>query len=420
MQGLCRLKIEGGKPLEGQVRIQGAKNAVLPILAATLLTEEPCYIQNCPDLKDVRAAFAILEALGCRVTYDGDQVTVEAKHLCSHTISETLMRQMRSSVMFLGAILGRCQRACISYPGGCELGARPIDIHLLALRRLGVALKEEQGNIDCSLGGYCPQTLTLMFPSVGATENIMLLCAALPGETRIIHPAREPEIVDLQNFLNGMGAQIQGAGSDCIRIRGVRRLHGCQYRVIPDRIVAATYASAVVACGGEALLTDVEAEHLRLFLSVLRDMGARTEERKEGIFLAASGRPKAVASVKTLPYPGFPTDMQPILMAALLRGEGNTVFHETIFENRFQHAGEFARMGADIRVEGSRAIVCGVPALHGAKVRAFDLRGGAALMVAALSAEGETTLDGCEHILRGYACPVEDFRQLGGTITWME
>lgn len=415
-----RLSIYGGKPLKGQLRIQGSKNSVLPILAAALLTEDTCEIKNCPDLTDVRAAFEILRNLGCSVDYDGETALVHTAEADGTVIPNELMRKMRSSVMFLGAILGRFGHACISYPGGCELGARPIDIHLRALTRLGVEMREDGGYIRCLLREYMPQTITFMFPSVGATENVMLLCAVSPGETVLVNPAREPEIVDLQNFLNCMGADILGAGTDCIRIRGVKQLHGCSYTVIPDRIAAATYACAAAACGGEILLTRTEPMHLRMFLSVLRDMGTEVKTENETIWIAADGRPEAVPLVKTLPYPGFPTDIQPLLMAAMLKAKGSTVFNETIFENRFKHVGEFLRMGADVRIEGMNAIVHGVRRLHGAEVQAADLRGGAGLVIAGLSAEGKTLLTGAEHICRGYVKIDEAFRQLGARVEWTE
>ncbi len=412
------LNLYGGEPLHGELTVQGSKNSVLPILAATLLSREPCEIHNCPDLLDVRAAFEILENLGCTVQYNGETAVVDPTAASRSVIPDELMRKMRSSVMFLGAMLGRFGRACISYPGGCELGARPIDIHLGALSRLGVELREDGGDIRCLLRRYLPQTVTLMFPSVGATENVMLLCAGIPGETRLVHPAREPEIVDLQNFLNCMGAEIRGAGSDCIRIRGSAQLHGCSYTVIPDRIAAATYACAAVACGGEVLLRKTEPAHLLMLLAVLRDMGVDVKEDEDQIRIISDGRPDAVPLVKTLPYPGFPTDMQPLLMAAVLKARGSTVLNETIFENRFKHVGEFLRMGADVRIEGTNAIVNGVRRLHGAKVQAADLRGGAALAIAGLSAEGKTTLSGVEHIERGYVAIDKALTELGARVTW--
>ncbi|MBE5039963.1 UDP-N-acetylglucosamine 1-carboxyvinyltransferase [Ructibacterium gallinarum] len=414
------LTIYGGKPLAGQLRVQGSKNAVLPILAATLLTDEPCEIRNCPDLTDVHAALDILKSLGCRADYDGHTAVIHPSGAQGTAIPDDLMRRMRSSVMFLGAVLGRCRKACISYPGGCELGARPIDIHLRALRSLGVRLLEEGGYIHCCLEQFVPRTITFMFPSVGATENIMMLCAVSEGETILVNPAREPEIVDLQNFLNCMGADIVGAGTDCIRIRGVTRLHGCSYAVIPDRIAAATYACAAAACGGEILLTGVEPVHMRILLSVLRDMGAEITEEGEQIWMRMHRRPLAVSSVKTLPYPGFPTDDQAPLMAALLKAEGSSVISETIFENRFKHVGEFLRMGANIQIEGLNAIVRGVDRLHGAEVNAADLRGGAALVIAGLSAEGKTVVRQTCYIDRGYEDIAGAFQSLGGNICYQE
>lgn len=399
---MCRLAIYGGKPLRGDVRIQGAKNAALPILAATLLTDETCEIRNCPDLTDIHATLEILESLGARVSYDGRTATVCAAGAEGTEIAEELMCRMRSSVIFLGSMLSRCGKARISYPGGCALGARPIDLHLDSMRRLGVEFHEEEGCICGERKAWKPQTVTLMFPSVGATENLLLLCAVSQGETLIVNPAREPEIVDLQNFLNCMGADIRGAGSDTIRIRGVSRLHGCSYTVIPDRIAAATYACAVTACGGDVLLNRAEPMHLCMFLTTLKEMGAQVDCSDQQIRVRMQQRPMAVRVVKTLPYPGFPTDIQPLLMAALLRSAGTTVFTETIFENRFKHVSEFLRMGAEICVENMNAVVRGVPELHGAKVEASDLRGGAALAIAGLSARGRTSIGGLCYIQRGY------------------
>ncbi len=410
------LILYGGKTLEGRLRVQGSKNAVLPILAATLLTDECCEIENCPDLTDVHGAFAILSELGCRVEYDGTVAKVCAADACGSQIPNELMRQMRSSIMFLGPILGRCRKACISYPGGCALGTRPIDIHLDAMNRLGVCMKEEDGYIYCRMEHFIPRNIPLMFPSVGATENLMLLCAVSPGETILINPAREPEIVDLQNFLNAMGANISGAGTDSIRICGVSKLHGCRYRIIPDRIVAATYAAAAVACGGEIELTQLVPSHLHLFWSVLQDMGATLRTTEDGMAITMRGRPKASLTIRTLPYPGFPTDIQPIIMAAALQTKGTWVIAETIFENRFKQVAEFMRMGADIQIEGMNAIIRGVDCIHGTEVYATDLRGGAALTIAGLSAKGCTRIHGTEYIHRGYENFASALRQLGAVV----
>ena len=417
---MSKLVIYGENPLRGQLQVQGAKNSVLPVLAASLLTEEPCEIKNCPDLADVRAAFEILENLGGRVSYSGTTAFVDTSGVCRAEIPNDLMRKMRSSVMFLGAILGRFKKASISYPGGCELGARPIDIHLRSLSRLGTRLAENGGYINCIVERYIPQSITLMFPSVGATENIMLFCATMPGETVLRNPAREPEIVDLQNFLNCMGAKISGAGTDLIKICGVKKLHGCSYSVIPDRIAAATYACGAVSCGGHITLTKTVPEHLQLFLAVLRDMGVDITEGDNEIGIRVYKRPLAVPMIKTLPYPGFPTDIQPVLMGALIKANGCSIFNETIFENRFKHTAELMRMGADIQVEGMNAIIHGVERLHGADVQAADLRGGAGLVVAGLGARGTTYLSNAHYIKRGYADIAEDFRKLGAKIEWTE
>ncbi len=415
-----RLVIYGGKPLYGTIPVQGSKNAALPILAATLLTDEVCEICNCPDLTDIHAAIRILESLGARVTFNGGVVTVCAAGADKSTISDDLMCLMRSSVMFLGPILSRCRQACITYPGGCALGARPIDLHLRSMQTLGVEFQEKGESICARLDRLKPQTVTLMFPSVGATENLLLLCAISKGETQIINAACEPEIVDLQNFLNAMGAEIRGAGTDVIRIQGVERLHGCSHTVIPDRIAAATYACATTACGGNIQLTHVEPSHLSMFLAILREMGAETNVRGETLRVRMRQRPMAVGMVKTLPYPGFPTDMQPLLMAALLKSAGSTMFTETIFENRFQQVGELLRMGADIHVENRNAQVRGVNELYGAKVEAADLRGGAALAIAGLSAKGKTSIGGLCHVERGYENLAQNLRALGADAELIE
>ena len=410
---MSKLMIYGGRPLKGQVRVQGSKNSALPIIAAAMLTDEMCVIENCPDLSDISAALEIIKSLGAEAEFDGHTAVIRAGNADGTVISEALMRRMRSSVLFLGTLLSRFGCACISYPGGCALGLRPIDIHLDSMERLGVKFAEEDGYIKAELKRLVPDTVTFMFPSVGATENMLLLCAVSKGETVLVNPAREPEIVDLQNFLNCMGADITGAGTDFIRIRGVPRLHGCTYSVIPDRIAAATYACEVTACGGEITLTDTEPRHLSMLLSILKDMGAEIETEDSSIRLCMNREVSAVPHIRTMPYPGFPTDMQPLLMAALLKSNGISVFSETIFENRFKHIGELMRMGADIRVEDRNAVIKGVSQLHGADVCAADLRGGAALAIAGMCAEGCTRISNIEYIQRGYEHIDTMFKSLG-------
>ena len=395
--------VGGGRPLYGAVDIHGAKNSVLPILAAAILAGGPCVIHNCPSLSDVDASLAILRHLGCRAERQGEAVTVDSGPMCRCHVPDSLMREMRSSVIFLGAILARAGEARLSMPGGCELGPRPIDLHLAALRAMGAEIAEEGGSLLCRVGGGLRGAeITLSIASVGATENAMLAACGAEGTTTIINAAREPEIVDLQSFLRAMGARVEGAGTSTVTVEGGAPLHGCEHRVIADRIVAATYLAAAAAAGGEVEVTGVAPGQLSTVTAVLRESGCRVDSGGGTVRLRKTAPLRGVGTVRTAPYPGFPTDAQPPVMAALASSRGTTVFVETIFENRFRHAGELARMGAQIRVEGRVAVVCGVPRLHGAPVHAADLRGGAALLVAALGAEGESRITGLHHMDRGY------------------
>ena len=409
------LQIEGGHPLSGSVRIQGAKNSVLPILAATLLSPGTCVIHRCPDLTDVSHTLEILRTLGCRVERQGDTVTVDASAPTGFSVPDHLMREMRSSVVFLGPILGRMGRAELSYPGGCELGPRPIDLHLQALRALGAEIGEKNGRLFFE-GRLTGTDITLALPSVGATENAILAAVRAEGVTTVNNAAREPEIADLQNFLNALGADVRGAGSSVITVRGGRPLHGGEHTVIPDRIVACTYLSAVAAAGGEGELVGVDWRQLSPVTTVLAEAGCGVSSGRDRIRITASGRLNGTRPIRTAPYPGFPTDAQAVVMAALCRAEGATVFVENMFDSRYRHVDELTRMGADIRVEGRVAVVYGVSRLFGARVHAADLRGGAALAVAALGAEGNTTLDRLSYIDRGYADLPGDLRALGARI----
>jgi len=408
-------QIEGGRALSGSVRVQGAKNSVLPILAATLLSPGECVIHNCPRLTDVNHTLAILEHLGCKVRQEGDTVTVDASAPKHWDVPDDLMRRMRSSVVFLGPILGRMGRSELSYPGGCELGPRPIDLHLSALRALGADIQEGGGRLSCS-GTLRGGEINLSLPSVGATENAMLAAVATQGTTTITNAAREPEIGDLQAFLNCLGADVRGAGSSVVVIRGGRRLHGGEHTVIADRIAAATYLSAVACAGGEGELTGVDWRSLSTVTAVLSEAGCRVVSAPNTISIAVPRPLKAVRPVRTAPYPGFPTDAQAVVMAALCKAEGTTVFVENIFDSRYRHVDELARMGADIRVEGKVAVVYGVKRLSGAHVTASDLRGGAALAVAGVGAEGETVVSGLTHVDRGYADLAADLRSLGAKV----
>lgn len=413
---MSEIIISGGKRLEGAVHVHGAKNSVLPILAATILSGSVSVIHNCPRLSDVDATVAILEHLGCRVSREGQTVTVDSSTLDRCDIPDHLMREMRSSVIFLGAVLARTGEARLCAPGGCELGPRPIDLHLAALRRLGADIREKGGDLRCRTKGLRGTEISLTIPSVGATENAMLAACGAKGETVIYNAAREPEIVDLQQFLNACGARVRGAGSSAVVVEGGIPLHMAEYTVMADRICAATYLSAAAIAGGEIEIEGVPRSQLVLITDLFSAAGCRIRAEERRIWLESDGRLRSVPPVRTAPYPGFPTDAQPPVMAALTKARGTTVFVETMFENRYRHTQELVRMGADIRVEGRVAVVCGAEKLHGANLEAADLRGGAALVVAALGAEGESRISGLHHIDRGYADLTERLAALGGAI----
>lgn len=413
---MSRLLIRGGNRLQGEVTIQGAKNSVLPILAATILTGGSVVLRRCPRLRDVEASIRILQALGCKAGWRGDVLEVDTAGMTGCDVPDALMREMRSSVIFLGAILARCGEASLTSPGGCELGPRPIDLHLSGLRALGAEIDDTGGTLHCKAAKLTGREIVLGFPSVGATENLMLAACGAEGVTVITNAAREPEIVDLQDFLCACGAEVRGAGGSVITVEGRRPLHGCSHRVIGDRIAAATYLCAAAACGGDVLLRQADCRHLSTVTTALQQAGCRLDCGEEDIRLRSEGRLQAVTPVRTAPYPGFPTDCQAILMAALLRSRGTTVFVENIFESRYRHVAELQRMGADIRVEGRVAVVCGVERLHGADMFAADLRGGAALVIAALQAEGLSAIHRTHHIQRGYADLAGDLAGLGARI----
>ena len=409
--------VEGGNRLQGTARVHGAKNSVLPILAATILCPGESVVHNCPDLSDVRASIAILEHLGCRVERAGDTVTVDASALTGRDVPDALMREMRSSVIFLGAILARLGEAVMSFPGGCELGPRPIDLHLAAIRSLGAQVREQGGELHCSAaGGLAGCEITFSIPSVGATENAMLCACGAEGVTVICNAAREPEIVDLQAFLRALGADVRGAGTSVITVRGKKPLHGGEHTVMPDRIVAATLLTAVAAAGGETELLGTDYRQLSTVTAVLTEAGCRIRSGSDSIHICREAPLRGVRPIRTAPYPGFPTDAQPPVMAALCQGTGTTVFVENMFESRYRHVDELSRMGADIRVEGKVAVVCGVERLHGAALQAADLRGGAALVVAALGAEGRSEITGLHHMDRGYYGLEDTLRGLGADI----
>jgi len=414
---MAELIINGGKRLEGKVCVSGAKNSSLPILAASLLCDGTSQIHNCPKLSDVNATINILNHLGGSAIHNNDTVTVTSSNYCGFEIPDTLMREMRSSIIFLGAILAKCGRATLSLPGGCELGPRPIDLHLYALRQLGTTINEHHGIIDCKINGRLNGApISLSFPSVGATENAMIAASTAKGVTKIFNAAREPEICDLAEFLNKAGAKISGHGGSTITIEGVDSLKGCKHRVIPDRIEAATLMAAAAVTNGEVLIENIVSEHLIPVISIFEQAGCAIEIGSNSLFIKQTDRLKAVKNIRTMPYPGFPTDAQAIIMAMSTIADGTSVFIENIFDNRFKHVGELRRLGADIKLEGRVAIVEGVKTLMGTTVRSTDLRGAASLVIAGLCARGTTKITELHHLDRGYYKIEDKLKKLGADI----
>ncbi len=403
---MASLVINGGRRLSGSLTAQGSKNSALPILAATFLVNGKSVIHNCPNLSDVLWTLKILEKLGCKIEHRGNDLVIDSTSAEGTEIPEDLMREMRSSVIFLGAIIGKNKEAVISTPGGCEIGLRPIDLHLFAMRKLGVEINEEYGKLRCKVKSELKGTkITFTFPSVGATENAILASAVSKGTTTIINCAREPEIIDLCSFLNKCGAKINGAGESIITVEGVKKLHGAEHSVICDRIAAATYLFAGAVTRGDIALKNTVPAHLSSILPVLEETGCEISVRCNEIRLKAPPKLHRIDKLITQPYPGFPTDAQAPIMTLTAIADGTSVIVENIFESRFKHVPELVRMGAKIRSEGRVAVIDGVERLYGARVVSPDLRGGSALVLAGLSAEGETTVTDIKHIDRGY----EDF-----------
>ena len=414
--------IAGGNRLSGSVTVQGTKNAVLPIMAASVLAPGETELLNVPTLRDVNTTIRILRGLGCSVEREGDAVYIDSRPMSRSEIPHSLMRELRSSVIFLGALLARCGHARLSMPGGCELGPRPIDLHLMALRALGAEIDERGGDLICSApSGLRGAGIALPMPSVGATENAMLAACAAEGETVIMNAAREPEITELQTFLQTLGADVTGAGSATVRVRG-KKLEPFRvgHRIMPDRIVSSTLLCACAAAGGDVELRAVEPRHFSTVLHSLSECGCDIMSNSSSVRLRSGGNLKAPMPVITGPYPGFPTDAQPLMLAACLKARGTSVFVENVFQNRFRFTEELQRLGARIHTEGRVAVVTGVEALHGAPTVATDLRGGAALMIAALSAEGETDILDSGHVERGYESFDERLAALGADIRLSE
>lgn len=408
--------IRGGNKLEGACFVQGSKNATLPIIAASIISPARSELMNVPQLRDVDAALRILRHLGCTAEQRQNEVFIDSTYLSGSSIPHSLMEEMRSSVIFMGALLARCGEARLSLPGGCQLGKRPIDLHLSALRKMGAQIEEDGPEIYCRAERLRGAEIELPFPSVGATENIMLAACSARGRTVIRGAAREPEISALQDYLAAMGAKISGAGSDTVTIEGFAASGRAVCRIIPDRIVASTIACAAAAVGGNVEMRGVAPEHFSTVLYFLNQAGCDIISNNRAVRVKSTGRLKAPGEISTQPYPGFPTDAQPVLMAALLRAEGKTVITENIFENRYRQVPELRRLGADIITQGRRAEIWGVDCLHGTALNATDLRGGAAMIVAGLSADGETVIFDDGHITRGYERFDVRLRALGADI----
>lgn len=417
-----KLIVKGGNRLVGTVKTSGAKNAVLPIIAASILGTTPSHLDEVPMLEDVHTISEVLKCLGLKVECPQDNhLIIDSRTLTSYEAPYELVRTMRASFLVMGPLLARMGKARISMPGGCAIGARPIDIHLKGFEALGVKIEQGHGYIEASApeGGLVGASIYFDFPSVGATENIMMAAAMAKGTTILENAAEEPEIVDLANYLNKMGAKVRGAGTNIIRIEGVEELHGADYTIIPDRIEAGTYMIAAAMTGGDVVIENVLPEHQKPLIAKLREAGAVVEEDIDKVRVTSDGRLKAVA-IKTLPYPGFPTDMQAQMMAMMVISEGRSKVTETVFENRFMHVVELNRMGANIMTEGRSAAIDGPSSLTGCDVRATDLRAGAAMILAGLVAEGVTRVGDLHHIDRGYENIVSKLKALGADIERMD
>ena len=414
-----KIIVKKSAPLRGTVKIDGAKNAVLPIIAATLLADGKSVLKGVPNLRDVHVISDLLRHLGAEVTYEGTTLTVDASNITTCEAPYELVRKMRASFLVMGPLLARFNHTKISMPGGCAIGTRPIDLHLKGFKSLGAEVEIDHGFVEAKTEKLTGNKLYLDFPSVGATENIMMAAALAEGTTIIENAAEEPEIVDLANFLNEMGANVKGAGTNTIKIKGVESLKGAEHTVIPDRIEAATYMVAAAMTKGDITVENVLMEHLKPIIAKLRETGCQIIEMENAVRVIGPEVLKPI-DIKTLPHPGFPTDVQAQFMAMLTIANGTAVVIETVFENRFMHVAEFNRMGADIKIEGRSAIVNGVDKLYGAKVNATDLRAGAALILCGLIAEGETQIGEIYHIQRGYVDIDKKIRALGGNIEIVE
>ena len=407
--------VKGGTKIKGEVKISGSKNASLPIIAATLLNKGKTTLYNVPNIHDTKITLKILKYLGCKVIHKNAKIIIDARNIKKQDIPEHLMREMRSTVIIAGALIGKYKKARFSYPGGCDIGARPIDLHLKAFKKLGINIYEEYGFIDCKCDKIVGNNINLDFPSVGATENIILASVFAEGKTVITNAAKEPEISDLIMMLNKMGAKITGIDTNEITIEGVKRLKDVSYDIIPDRIEAGTFLCAAAITGGSIRITDVIPQHINTIISKLEEMGCNIETGETYVDLIAPKRLKAI-EIKTMPYPGFPTDMQSVFGALASISKGTSIITENIFENRYKYTAELNRMGAKIKTEGKTAVIDGVKRLSPASVNSTDLRGGAALVLAGLQAKGTTIVNNIEYILRGYEDLDKKLNLLGADI----
>lgn len=407
--------IEGGRKLEGEVSVSGSKNASLPILASTILNAGTTKLYNVPEIRDTKITQEILKFLGCKVKKSKEKIEINSENISKKEIPEHLMHQMRSTVILAGAILGRFKEVTFSYPGGCDIGARPIDLHLKSFEKLGINIVENAGFIICKCDKIIGANIDLDFPSVGATENIILASVYAEGVTNITNAAREPEIADLATCLNKMGAKIEGAGTSNIRITGVKKLKDISYNIMPDRIEAGSLLCMTAITGGKIKLNNVIPDHISPVINKLEECGCKIKKDKRTIYLEAPKRLRAV-DIKTMPYPGFPTDMQSVFSSILTVSKGTSIIVENIFENRYKYMSELNKMGAKITIEGKTAVIKGCRKLVGSKVISTDLRGGAALVTAGLVAKGKTEITNIEYILRGYEELDKKLRCLGANI----
>jgi len=420
---MSSIEVIGGEQLKGELKIQGSKNAALPVIAATILNKGISVLKNCPKILDVFHMVKILEDLGCSVSWEDNTLIVDSSKAYMTHVSEEAVRKMRSSILYLGSVLGRFHEVTIAYPGGCSIGERPIDYHLNAIRKLNVTqefLNDDEKLMHCYTDKIVGNDIFLEFPSVGATQNIILTAVYAEGTTRIYNAAREPEVVELCNYLIEAGARICGKGTAFIEIEGVKKLHDVEYKLPPDRIVAGTYMSAVAAAGGKVILEDVPIRHMESTIRVLRKTGCLIDTDENRVKITAPARPYAISLIRTQPYPGFPTDMQSQLMSVLCKADGVSTIHEQIFESRYQNVNELKKMGARIEVDpqSNKAQITGVKQMYGALVQAHDLRGGAALVIAGLAAEGTTIVAEADNIERGYEDICRDLTAIGARVRY--